>query len=102
VLLYDQGPAQRDHHHDAEQATEHRDEHHARQLQIETQIKIAGIVTPTPNAIDSPAEPAVCVMLFSRIVELRTPNFDIMRNNASEMTATGIDALTVIPTLSTR
>ena len=65
-------------------------------------IKIAGIVTPTPNAIDSPAEPAVCVMLFSKIVESRTPNFDIMRNSASEMTATGIDALTVIPTLSTR
>ena len=28
---------------------------------------IAGIVTPTPKAIDSPADPAVCTMLFSRI-----------------------------------
>ena len=37
-------------------------------------IMSAGIVTPTPNAIDSPAEPAVCTMLFSRIVALRTPN----------------------------
>ena len=36
---------------------------------------IAGIVTPTPNAIDSPAEPAVCTMLFSRIVASRKPNF---------------------------
>ena len=31
-------------------------------------IRIAGIVMPTPNAIDSPAEPAVCVMLCSRMV----------------------------------
>ena len=65
-------------------------------------IKIAGIVTPTPNAIDSPADPAVCVMLFSRIVASRSPTFDSPRNMASEMTATGIDALTVKPTLSTR
>ena len=65
-------------------------------------IRIAGIVTPTPNAIDSPAEPAVCVMLFSRIVASRPPTFDHPRNIASEITATGIDALTVRPTLSTR
>ena len=34
-------------------------------------IMIAGIVTPTPKAIDSPADPAVCTMLFSRIVASR-------------------------------
>ena len=63
---------------------------------------IAGIVTPTPNAIDSPAEPAVCTMLFSRIVASRPPNFESRRNSVIEMTATGIDALTVRPTFSTR
>ena len=63
---------------------------------------IAGIVTPTPKAIDSPAEPAVCTMLFSRIVASRTPNFDSSRKSVIEMTATGIEALTVRPTLSTR
>ena len=34
----------------------------------------AGMVTPTPNAIDSPAEPVVCTMLFSRMVARRKPN----------------------------
>jgi hypothetical protein len=63
---------------------------------------IAGMVTPTPNAIDSPADPAVCTMLFSRIVASRSPIFDRMRKSVIEMTATGIDALTVRPTLSTR
>ena len=33
----------------------------------------AGMVTPTPKAIDSPAEPVVWTMLFSRIVARRTP-----------------------------
>ena len=65
-------------------------------------IMIAGIVTPTPKAIDSPAEPAVCTMLFSRIVASRAPNFENSRNSVIEMTATGIDAQTVSPTLSTR
>ncbi len=63
----------------------------------------AGIVTPTPKAIDSPAEPAVCVMLFSRIVALRSPNMMLIaRNSVIESTATGIDAETVRPTRSTR
>ena len=65
-------------------------------------MRIAGIVTPMPKAIDSPAEPAVWEMLFSRMVASRTPTFDSARNSASEITATGIDALTVRPTLSTR
>ena len=63
---------------------------------------IAGIVTPTPKAIDSPAEPAVCTMLFSRMVASRPPSFDSSRNSVIEMTATGIEALTVRPTFSTR
>ena len=63
----------------------------------------AGIVTPTPNAIDSPADPAVCTMLFSRIVARRKTGIrEIARNNVIDSTATGIDADTVIPTLSTR
>ena len=39
----------------------------------------AGIVTPTPNAIDSPAEPVVWTMLFSRIVAGR-----VRSDNAEE------------------
>ena len=42
-------------------------------------------------------------MLFSRIVASRMPNtFDASRNKVSEITATGIDALTVRPTFNTR
>ncbi len=63
----------------------------------------AGIVTPTPKAIDSPAEPVVCTMLFSKIVVRRMPNSrDKARNNVIDNTATGIEAETVIPTRSTR
>ena len=65
-------------------------------------IRIAGIVTATPKAIDSPAEPAVWVMLFSRIVASLRPSFERPRKSAREMTATGIEALTVMPTLSAR
>ncbi len=63
---------------------------------------IAGIVTPMPNAIDSPAEPAVCTMLFSKIVRFRKPNWASTRNSAIEITATGIEALTVSPTFNTK
>src|SRR5688572_12654301 len=70
----------------------------------------AGIVAPTPNAIDSPAEPVVCTMLFSRIVARRKRRNDgktevkaeSPRNSDTERTAIGIDADTVIPTLSTK
>jgi hypothetical protein len=65
-------------------------------------MRIAGMVTPTPKAIDSPAEPAVCTMLFSRMLASRSPNFESTRKRAIEMTATGMEALTVSPTLSTR
>ena len=57
----------------------------------------AGIVTPTPKAIDSPAEPAVCTTLFSRMVALRKARKRVMAN-----TATGMVAETVMPTLRTR
>src|SRR3954471_17394066 len=52
----------------------------------------AGIVNTTPPATDSPAEPIVWTMLFSRMVE--PPSFF-----STEMasTAIGIDALTVRP-----
>ena len=63
---------------------------------------IAGIVTPTPKAIDSPAEPAVCTMLFSRIVASLNPTFERIRNTVIEITATGIEALTVSPTFKTK
>ncbi len=63
---------------------------------------MAGMVTPRPNASDSPADPAVWTMLFSRMVASRPPSFERTRKSAIEMTATGIDALTVRPTLRTR
>ena len=63
----------------------------------------AGMVTPMPKAIDSPAEPAVCTMLFSKIVARRTPKTrEKRRKSVIERTATGIDADTVMPTFSTR
>jgi len=63
----------------------------------------AGIVTPTPKAIDSPALPVVWTMLFSRIVALRTPNaLENARNRVIDRTAIGTDAETVSPTLRTR
>ncbi len=65
-------------------------------------IMIAGIVTPIPKAIDSPAEPAVWTMLSSRIVASRRPSLFKTRNSVIEITATGIDALTVSPTFRTR
>ena len=60
------------------------------------------MVTPMPNAIDSPADPAVWTMLFSSTVASRMPSFERSRNKVIEITATGIDALTVSPTFSTR
>ena len=57
----------------------------------------AGTVKTTPPAIDSPAEPIVCTMLFSRIVD--PPSF-LSTEIAS--TAIGIDALTVRPARSPR
>ena len=65
-------------------------------------IRIAGIVTPTPNAMDSPADPAVCARLCSRMVASRPPSFAHNRNKVIEMTATGMLALTVRPTFSVR
>ena len=65
-------------------------------------IMIAGMVTPRPKAIDSPAEPAVCTMLFSRMVASRMPILENSRKSVIEITATGMEALTVRPTFSTR
>ena len=63
----------------------------------------AGIVTPTPKAIDSPAEPVVWTMLFSKMVARRTPNTrEKTRNSVIDSTATGIEAETVIPTFNAR
>ena len=63
----------------------------------------AGIVAPTPKAIDSPADPAVWTMLFSRIVARRVPKaFEAARKIVIASTATGIEAETVIPTLRNR
>src|SRR5229473_6080542 len=52
----------------------------------------AGIVNITPAASDSPAEPVVCTILFSRMVE--RPNARRMLMESTEM---GIEAETVSP-----
>ncbi len=52
----------------------------------------AGSVKMTPPATDSPAEPVVCTMLFSRIVALPKA-----RSSEMERTAMGIEAATVRP-----
>src|SRR5919201_12527 len=57
----------------------------------------AGIVKTTPPATDSPAEPIVWTMLFSRIVD--PPS--VLRTEIAS-TAIGIDALTVRPARSPR
>src|SRR5438309_10857435 len=57
----------------------------------------AGIVNTTPPATDSPADPIVCTMLFSRIVE--PPSFF---STEIASTAIGIEALTVRPARSPR
>ncbi len=59
------------------------------------------MVAPTPKAMDSPADPVVCTMLFSRIVALRTiPRPEKTRKSVMDKTAMGIEAETVMPTLS--
>ena len=66
-------------------------------------IITAGIVMPTPKAIDSPADPVVWTMLFSRIVARRKPKArENARKSVIAKTATGIEAETVIPTFITR
>ncbi len=55
----------------------------------------AGSVKMTPAATDSPAEPVVCTMLFSRIVALPSA-----RSRLIESTAIGIEAETVRPARS--
>src|SRR2546425_893863 len=59
--------------------------------------RIAGRVKTIPAAIDSPADPVVCTMLFSRMVERPS-----VRKNATESTAIGIEADTVRPIFSAR
>src|SRR5579883_2306323 len=66
-------------------------------------IMSAGIAAPTPKAIDSPADPAVWTMLFSRIVARLVPNaFENARKIVIASTATGIDAETVMLTFRKR
>ena len=58
----------------------------------------AGIVKMEPAASDSPAEPMVCTMLFSRMESF----FMIIRITAMEITAAGMEADTVMPTRNPR
>ena len=58
----------------------------------------AGMVKIAPAATDSPAEPMVCTMLFSRMESRRR----ITRMIPMEITAAGMDAEIVMPTISPR
>ena len=57
-------------------------------------INRAGRVKIAPAATDSPAEPMVCTMLFSKMESL----LRMTRITPMEITAAGMDADTVIPT----
>src|SRR5699024_6002437 len=59
------------------------------------QMNKAGNVKITPAANDSPVDVIVCTILFSRM-DVR---FNIIRSTAIEITAAGIEADTVIPTI---
>ena len=59
--------------------------------------KKAGNVKTTPAAIDSPAEPVVWIILFSRIVVLK-----YFRPMEIARTAIGIEAETVSPAFNAR
>ena len=61
-------------------------------------INKAGSVKIAPAATDSPAEPMVCTMLFSRMES----RFNITRITPMDITAAGMDADTVIPTRNPR
>ena len=66
-------------------------------------IKIAGIVTPNPNAIDSPARTSRLhdvVFENRRVAHIRFSRED--ETSVIEITATGIEAETVKPTFKTR
>ena len=65
--------------------------------------KSAGMVTPTPKAMDSPADPAVCTMLFSRMVACSIlKSLESALKRVIAKTETGMEAETVMPTLRTR
>ena len=102
VLLDDERAAERHHHQDAENAAGKREQEDLRVVEVvgappATRKISAGIVNTTPPATDSPAEPIVWTMLFSRIVE--PPSFF---STEIASTAIGIDAETVSPARSPR
>ncbi len=89
--------------HNIEQTAQHRHQQHARELQVETQDRRwPACDADAEGNGSSPALPAVCAMLCSRMVPSRRWNFDSSRHSVIEITATGIEALTVRPTFSTR
>ena len=99
----DQRAPQRDHHQDAEQPAEHRDQHHARHLEIEAenQDRRHRHADAERDRLARRAGRLHDVVLEDRRVAA-TQSSTSSRNSVIEMTATGIDALTVSPTFSTR
>ena len=69
----------------------------ARKLRVEHEFKGYIHLKTIPEAMDSPAEPVVCEMLFSRIEVLPSA-----RKIEMESTAIGIEAETVRPVRSAR
>jgi len=66
------------------------------------QIMIAGHGAPTPKTRWIHRRPAVCTMLFLKNGRAGEPSLESSRTGWMAITATGIDALTVRPTFSTR
>ena len=104
MLLDDERPPQRDHHQDAEQAAEHRDDHDAGQVHVEAEEhqgrhrhadaegdRLAG----RAGRLDD------VVFEDRRRAGSRRP-CEKARKSVIDSTATGIDAETVMPTFSTR
>ena len=102
MLRDDQRASKRDHHQDSEQSAEYGDEHHARDLEVESEDQNRRHRDADAER-DRLAGRSGClhdVVLEDRRVA--RADREKRRNSVIEMTATGIDALTVKPTLSTR
>ena len=104
MLLDDERPPQRDHHQDAEQAAQHRHDHDAADVHLEAEQhqgrhgdadaegdRLAGRAGRLHDVVFEDGRPADAEQPCEK-----------PRNSVIDSTATGIDADTVMPTLSTR
>ena len=99
VFFDDELAAEGNHEEDAEPSAEQREREDAPEVNSEPKPRkiSAGMVNITPAASDSPAEPVVCTMLFSRMVERPKA-----RKMLIDRTEIGIEAETVSPARTRR